>query len=121
MPRPQVSEIDRAIRRYQRKHADAPSFRSTRPRPAPVPASRPAEPVVLDAELDVARVGRLAAHPPEGTTPDELIERALQAAGVVGNWSGSREFRELWYLCVLAREAYLEQSHAGAAEPATSR
>jgi hypothetical protein len=112
MPRPRVSEIDQAIRRYAgaNGNGDEPALR--RPRAGSAPASPPPRAaesgLELAGELDVEAIGRLAAYPPQGTTPDDLIERALHAAGVEGAWSSSREYRELWYLCVLAREAYLE-------------
>lgn len=119
MPRPRISDIDKAIRRYagaQRgngANGGAPALPHTPPRAAqPAVPPRPAPaPLVFDGELDVEAIGRRAAHPPHGTTPDDLIERALHAAGVSGSWATSREYRELWYLCVLAREAHLEQSN----------
>jgi hypothetical protein len=114
MANPSIDKIDQAIRRFRQKRPEAPSTR--RPRARPQPASvrrsghpRPAPEIDFPAELDVEAIGRMAMRPPEGMTPDELIERALRAAGVHGSWSSSREYREVWYLCVLAREAALEQ------------
>jgi hypothetical protein len=47
--------------------------------------------------VDLDRIAHAALFRPEGTTPDEVIERELTAAGVPGGW-GSKEFRVLWHL-----------------------
>jgi hypothetical protein len=102
---PTISQIDHALRAFVRS---APRTWGARvPRQVPLPGPPPQIP---PGELDVEAIGRAAAHLPAGDSADRFIEEQLRAAGVPGDWSSSREYRELWYLCVLGREAALEQN-----------
>ncbi len=105
MPKaPTVSQIDHALRTFVR--AAPRQWGARAPREIPLPGPPPELP---PGELDVEAIGRAAAHLPVGDSVDRFIEERLRAAGVPGDWSRSREYRELWYLCVLAREAALEE------------
>lgn len=101
---PTVSQIDQALRTFVRAAPRTWGARAPRPEPLPGPP-----PGISPGELDVEAIGRAAAHLPMGDSVDRFIEEQLRRAGVPGDWSGSREYRELWYLCVLAREAALEE------------
>ena len=106
MPKPTVAQIEQVLRRAASEWtADRPLPADTRTLPPPVSA-----PVLPEGDLDVEAIGRASAQLPANTSADRLIEDALRAAGIRGTWSDSREYRELWFLCVLARESYLENA-----------
>lgn len=113
VPAPTVRQVDDAIRAFL--GAAPPPLQRLAPRPTPLPGPPPAIP---EGELDVQAIGRAAAHLPTGTDVDRFIEEKLRAGGATGTWATSREFRELWYLCVLARESRLAEAGAqGGAAP----
>lgn len=57
------------------------------------------------ADVDVERIARLALERRSRAAPSDTIDVELERAGVRGRWASSRDFRDLWYQCVLR---YLE-------------
>lgn len=106
VPAPTVRQVDNAIRNFL---GTAPaSLQRLAPRADPLPGPPPEIP---GGELDVQAIGRAAAHLPTGSDVDRFIEERLRAGGASGTWATSREYRELWYLSVLARESRLAEGY----------